>query len=80
LEKIRLKNIVMWNAASEDWHTTWAENDLRIDGEFCFRMEAKDGSAGFDFRGKYEEVQANEQITYTRMTEESKNYFHKDGM
>jgi uncharacterized protein YndB with AHSA1/START domain len=31
---------------SEDWHTTWAENDLRIDGEFCFRMEAKDGSAG----------------------------------
>jgi uncharacterized protein YndB with AHSA1/START domain len=38
------QNIVMWNAASEDWHTTWAENDLRIDGEFCFRMEAKDGS------------------------------------
>jgi hypothetical protein len=33
--------------------------------ENCFRMEAKDGSAGFDFRGKYEEVQANEQITYT---------------
>ena len=59
------QNIVLWNAASEDWHTTWAENDLRIDGKFCFRMEAKDGSAGFDFGGKYEEVQANEQITYT---------------
>jgi uncharacterized protein YndB with AHSA1/START domain len=53
----------MWNAASEDWHTTWAENDLQ-DGEFCFRMEAKDGSAGLILE-KYEEVQANEQITYT---------------
>jgi uncharacterized protein YndB with AHSA1/START domain len=62
----------MWNAASEDWHTTWAENDLQV-MENCFRMEAKDGSAGFDFRGKYEEVQANEQITYT--TDDGKSKF-----
>jgi uncharacterized protein YndB with AHSA1/START domain len=62
----------MWNAASEDWHTTWAENDLQL-MENCFRMEAKDGSAGFDFRGKYEEVQANEQITYT--TDDGKSKF-----
>lgn len=59
------QNIVLWNAASEDWHTTKAENDLRIDGIFCFRMEAKDGSAGFNFRGKYEVVHVNEQISYT---------------
>jgi hypothetical protein len=42
-------------------------------------MEAKDGSAGFDFRGKYEEVQANEQITYTA-DDGRKYYFHKDGI
>lgn len=58
------KNIMLWNAASQDWHTTLADNDLRMDGIFCYKMEAKDGSAGFDFRGKYEEVQANEQISY----------------
>ncbi|MEZ7499498.1 SRPBCC domain-containing protein [Flavobacterium sp. Arc3] len=59
------QNIVMWNASSKDWHTTCAENDLRLGGEFCYRMEAKDGSASFDFKGKYEYVHTHEQISYT---------------
>ena len=49
-------HIVQWNAASEDWHTTAAEVDLRPGGAFRSRMEAKDGSVGFDFEGVYIEV------------------------
>ncbi|HMV27725.1 MAG TPA: SRPBCC domain-containing protein, partial [bacterium] len=45
------EHIVKWNAASDDWHTTKAENDLRVGGRFLSRMEAKDGSFGFDFTG-----------------------------
>ena len=47
------EDIVQWNAASEDWHTTRATVDLRVGGEFLSRMEAKDGSVGFDFSGVY---------------------------
>jgi len=43
------EDIIQWNAASDDWHTTKAENDLRPGGSFSSRMEAKDGSFGFDF-------------------------------
>lgn len=57
--------IKIWNAASEDWHTTNAENDLRVGGTFSSRMEAKDGSAGFDFTGVYDEVVPRERIAYT---------------
>jgi len=46
-------DIRQWNAASDDWHTTAAEVDLRVGGRFVSRMEAKDGSAGFDFAGTY---------------------------
>ncbi|MEO8445998.1 MAG: SRPBCC family protein [bacterium] len=59
------EHIVKWCNASDDWHTTKAENDLRPGGEFVSRMEAKDGSAGFDFGGKYDEVTVNEKIGYT---------------
>ncbi len=59
------KHITQWNNASDDWHTTRAENDLRQDGKFLYRMEAKDGSFGFDFGGVYDEVKANELIGYT---------------
>jgi uncharacterized protein YndB with AHSA1/START domain len=59
------KHIVKWNNASDDWHTTRAENDLRVGGKFLSRMEAKDGSFGFDFWGIYEEVKNNEAIAYT---------------
>ena len=59
------EHITQWNNASEDWHTTRAENDLRIGGKFLSRMEAKDGSFGFDFEGTYDEVLTNEKISYT---------------
>lgn len=49
-------DIQQWNAASDDWHTTRAEVDLRVGGRFCSRMEAKDGSMGFDFEGTYTEI------------------------
>lgn len=56
--------ICAWNAASPDWHTTRAENDLRVGGRFTARMEAKDGSAGFDFTGVYDEVVSEERLRY----------------
>jgi uncharacterized protein YndB with AHSA1/START domain len=56
--------IVQWNYASEDWHTPHAENDLRVGGTFRSRMEAKDGSFGFDFEGIYDAVRENEYIEY----------------
>jgi uncharacterized protein YndB with AHSA1/START domain len=59
------EHIVKWAAASDDWHTTKAENDLRVGGRFVSRMEAKDGSFGFDFGGIYDEVRTNEYIAYT---------------
>jgi uncharacterized protein YndB with AHSA1/START domain len=59
------EHITQWNNASEDWHTTRAENDLRIGGKFLSRMEAKDGSFGFDFEGIYTEVITNKKISYT---------------
>ncbi|WNC16249.1 SRPBCC family protein [Brevibacillus brevis] len=59
------KHITQWNNASDDWHTPYAENDLRVGGTFVSRMEAKDGSFGFDFGGVYDEVNLNESIAYT---------------
>jgi uncharacterized protein YndB with AHSA1/START domain len=57
-------DIVRWNAASEDWHTTDARVDLRVGGTFSSRMEAKDGSAGFAFTGTYTNVVPHELIEY----------------
>ncbi len=48
--------IKRWNAASDDWHTTNSEVDLRVGGLFSARMEAKDGSMGFDFAGTYTKI------------------------
>ncbi|MCF2971335.1 SRPBCC domain-containing protein [Synechococcus sp. Nb3U1] len=50
------EDIKQWNAASDDWHTTAATVDLRVGGAFSSRMEAKDGSFGFDFEGIYTKV------------------------
>lgn len=58
-------HITKWNTASKEWHTPRAENDLRVGGKFLSRMEAKDGSFGFDFEGVYDEVKSNELIAYT---------------
>lgn len=57
--------ITKWNQASEDWHSPSAENDLRVGGKFVTRMEAKDGSMGFDFEGMYDVVKLHEEISYT---------------
>lgn len=59
------EHITKWASASEDWHTSRAENDPRTGGKFTSRMEAKDGSAGFDFEGVYDDVRENEHIAYT---------------
>lgn len=58
------KHIVQWNHASDEWHSPKAENDLREGGRFNYRMEAKDGSFGFDFEGTYTEVIPQERIAY----------------
>ena len=57
-------DIKQWNAASDDWHTTSATVDLRVGGTFSSRMEAKDGSFGFDFAGTYTKVEAHRLIEY----------------
>ncbi|WP_372947842.1 SRPBCC family protein [Mariniphaga sp.] len=59
------EHIVNWNHASDEWHTPKAQNDLREGGKFCWRMEAKDGSFGFDFEGTFDEIQPRERILYT---------------
>ncbi len=57
-------DIMAWNAASPDWHTTAATVDLRVGGQFSSRMEAKDGSMGFDFAGTYTKIVKNKLIEY----------------
>ncbi len=59
------EHIVHWNNASDDWHTPRATNDLRDGGSFVFRMEAKDGSVGFDLGGVYTKVEHLKRIEYT---------------
>lgn len=58
------EDIVRWNAASDDWHTPRATVDLRVGGEFSSRMEAKDGSEGFDFAGTYTAVVPQKKLGY----------------
>ncbi len=58
-------DILQWNAASDDWHTTKASVDLRVGGGFSSRMEAKDGSMGFDFAGTYTAIVQNQLIECT---------------
>ena len=59
------EHITKWNFASDDWCAPRAVNDLRAGGAFSFRMEAKDGSFGFDFAGVYDEVTPHQKIVYT---------------
>jgi uncharacterized protein YndB with AHSA1/START domain len=58
-------DILQWNYASDDWHTTKAENDLQPGGKFLSRMEAKDGSFGFDFWGIHDQIIENQFIAST---------------
>ena len=57
-------DIKQWNTAQEDWHTTTSTIDLREGGKFLSRMEAKDGSAGFDFEGTYTRIVPDKVIEY----------------
>lgn len=58
------EHITKWNVASDDWCSPRAVNDLRVGGQFSARMEAKDGSAGFDFEGTYTLVEEGKRIEY----------------
>jgi uncharacterized protein YndB with AHSA1/START domain len=59
------EHVVNWNAASEDWHTPKAENDLQVGGIFKYTMAAKDGSFSFDFWGTYNEIVLHEKLVST---------------
>ena len=59
------EHITQWNHASDDWHSPSAENDLRVGGKLAARMEAKDGSMGFEFGGVYDVIRTNDYIEYT---------------
>ena len=59
------EDIVRWNNASDEWHTPGAKIDLKAGGEFLYRMEAKDGSFGFDFGGIFNSVVPKESLAYT---------------
>jgi len=58
-------DIMQWNSPDPSWHCPGSENDLRVGGKFKNRMEAKDGSAGFDFEGIYDQVEHHKEISYT---------------
>ncbi|WP_422005293.1 SRPBCC family protein [Roseivirga pacifica] len=58
------EHITKWNFADDSWHCPSAKNDLRVGGKMKSRMEAKDGSFGFDFEVIYDEVKENEKIVY----------------
>jgi uncharacterized protein YndB with AHSA1/START domain len=58
-------SIIKWNNASPDWHTPRATNDFRNGGRFSYRMEAKDGTMGFDFEGTFDRIIENKQIDYS---------------
>ena len=59
------QHITKWATPSDEWHTARAENNLAVGGTFNSRMEAKDGSMGFDFGGVYDAVEKNKYIAYT---------------
>lgn len=58
-------HIIHWNFASDDWHCPWAKNDLRVGGKYSARMEAKDGSFGFEFEAIYDKIIDQKSFTYT---------------
>jgi uncharacterized protein YndB with AHSA1/START domain len=77
------EDIKRWNSAQEDWHTTQSSVDLREGGKFTSRMEAKDGSEGFDFEGTFTRIVPNKSIEYrTSDDREVKVEFveHADGV
>ncbi|MFP2514286.1 SRPBCC family protein [Buttiauxella agrestis] len=72
---INPEDVKQWNTASPDWHTPTAAADFREGGAFSFRMEAKDGSMGFDFSGVYTRIVPLQLIEYTFGDREAKVEF-----
>lgn len=72
---INPEDVKQWNTASPDWHTPTAAADFREGGAFSFRMEAKDGSMGFDFAGVYTRIVPLQLIEYTFGDREAKVEF-----
>lgn len=70
--------IKRWNFASDDWHTTDATVDLRVGGSFSSRMEAKDGSEGFDFEGTYTKIVENQLIEYSFWDRSASVHFNQE--
>ncbi|MNX28860.1 hypothetical protein D3C86_589750 [compost metagenome] len=58
------EHVTKWNNASPDWHTPFAENNLKVGGKFKYTMAAKDGSMSFDFEGVYTDVVGHSFIAY----------------
>jgi uncharacterized protein YndB with AHSA1/START domain len=58
------EHIIKWNFASDDWHCPYASNEMHVGGKYSARMEAKDGSFGFDFEAVYDEVDPYKQFSY----------------
>ncbi len=71
-------DVVKWNFASDDWHCPHAVSDLREGGRFRSRMEAKDGSFGFDFEGTYTKIEAHKLIEYAFGERTARVTFTKD--
>lgn len=61
------EHITQWNFADPSWQCPSASNDMRVGGKYAARMEAKDGSFGFDFEAVYDAIVPGEQFTYTMM-------------
>ena len=72
-------DIKQWNAASDDWHTTASTVDLRVGGAFSSRMEAKDGSMGFDFAGTYTKIVPQKLLEYSFGDRKAEVEFADDG-
>ena len=72
-------HIINWNFADPSWHCPSAENDLKVGGKYVARMEAKDGSFGFDFEAIYSEVFPFDSFTYKFGGREAKVAFQQDG-
>lgn len=74
------KHIIRWNFASDDWQCPIASNDMRIGGKYSARMEAKDGSFGFDFEAIYNEITEGKGFVYTMPDDRQVNvYFQSQG-
>ena len=73
------EHILQWNAASDDWHTTTASVELREGGTFSSRMEAKDGSFGFDFEGTYTNIVEHKLLEYSFGDRSAKVLFEQVG-